>query len=165
MVISKEFFLTVTQRLFSNWTALKLAVEHDMGPKESAAEFCTYTTEVLYMNDELNISEVATVLEDYMADCFNTEMEDGSAAEVAEVLLKFYRYCLEGNETTARTELEKLPPLQPWLSVLQPVRNNNYVTANRDSSSSSEEDMDTDNMDTKEVAEEGWTKVRSGRRR
>lgn len=29
---------------------LQLAVEHDMGPKESAVEFCTYMTEVLYMN-------------------------------------------------------------------------------------------------------------------
>lgn len=93
MASAKEFFLMVTQRIFSNWTALRvsrrmildlalipnkgyvafyavkhytikrvnlvlrstsvhfqLAVEHDMGPKDSAVEFCTYITEVLFMN-------------------------------------------------------------------------------------------------------------------
>lgn len=114
--------------------------------------------------DELHITDVASVLEEYMADCFNTEMEDGSAAQVAEVLLKFYRYCTEGDESTARTELEKLPPLQPWLLPSIPQ---NRTAANCDSSGSSSfnEGMGTDNnMDTNE-AEEGWTTVKSGRRR
>lgn len=98
-----------------------------------------------------------------MADCFNTEMEDGSVMEVAEVLLKFYRYCIEGNESTARTELEKLPPLQNWLLLQQPVQQN-HTAANCRNDSSSDEDMDKDNMD-KDETEEGWTTVRSGRRR
>lgn len=113
--------------------------------------------------DSLNISEIANVLEDYMADCFNTELEDGSTMEVAEVLLKFYRYCIEDNESTARTELEKLPPLQNWLLLQQPVQQN-HTAANCRNGSSSDEDMDKDNMD-KDETEEGWTTVRSGRRR
>lgn len=111
--------------------------------------------------DELNKNEIASVLEEYMADCFNTEMEDGSAAQVAEVLLTFYHYCTEGNESTARTELEKLPPLQPWLL---PVQQNRTAVNCSSSSSSFNEDMDTESMDTNE-GEEGWTTVRSGRRR
>lgn len=115
--------------------------------------------------DSLNISEIATVLEDYMADCFNTEMEDGSAMEVAEVLLKFYRYCIEGNESTARTELEKLPPLQNWLLLQQPQQTQqNHTAANCRNDSNSDEDMDKDNVD-KDETEEGWTTVKSGRRR
>lgn len=108
--------------------------------------------------DQLSISEVATVLEDYMADCFNTEMEDGSAVEVAEILLKFYRYCTENEESTVKTELEKLPPLQPWLLLSQPVQQNRSAV-NCDNSRSPNEDMGTDEMDTNED-EEGWTTVR-----
>ncbi|XP_032681224.1 uncharacterized protein LOC116848821 [Odontomachus brunneus] len=154
----KEFFLTGIQRIFSNWTALRLTVEHGMGSKDSAVEFCTYMTEVLSMNDDLSTSEVVTVLEDYMAECFNTEMEDGSAAEVAEILVKFYRYCTENEESTVKTELEKLPPLQPWLLFSQPVQQN-CSAVSCDDSRSPNENVDTDEMDTNED-EEGWTTVR-----
>ncbi|EFN76800.1 uncharacterized protein LOC105190181 [Harpegnathos saltator] len=161
MADTQKFFLTITQRIFSNWTALKLAVEHGMCSKDNAVEFCTYVTDVLYLNDGLDVSKVAAILEDYMDDCFSTEIEDDSAREVADILLQFYRYCIEGNESTARTEFEKLPPLQSWLLLPQPVQHS-HVTTNYDNKSSSDEDMDSNNENTNE---EGWMTVKSGRRR
>ncbi len=47
-------------------------------------------------------SEIASVLDDYMDDQFNTEVHDDSIIQVAEELLRFHRYCMEGNESTAK---------------------------------------------------------------
>ncbi|KAL6266784.1 hypothetical protein P5V15_003616 [Pogonomyrmex californicus] len=160
---TKPFFLTVTQRIFSNWTALRLSVENDMGPVESAVEFCSYITEVLYMNEGLTSGQVAAELEDYMDDQFNTELQDDSTVQVAEELLRFYRYCMEGNEATAKIEFEKLPPLQPWLNLersIQSTRVNHSQPIKEDSSS--DEEMD---IDRNEQEKNGWTVVTNRRNR
>lgn len=163
MANTKEFFLSVTQRVFSNWTALKMAVEHGMGPKENAVDFCPYITEVMYMNENLNSSEVASELEDYMDEQFNTELQDESALQVAEELLRFYKYCIENNESLAMAELEKLPPVQPWLLSTVPLRRANQSSVqNEDDSSSENEENVTEPM---EVADSEWTEVRTRRKR
>ncbi|XP_076245750.1 uncharacterized protein LOC143186156 isoform X2 [Calliopsis andreniformis] len=133
---AKEFFLSVTQRIFSNWTALRMAVEYGMGSKESAIDFCPYMTEVMYMN----------------------ELQDDSAVQVAEELLRFYRYCIGNNENLAMAEFEKLPPLQSWFSTTEPVRRTHNPVVENDSS---EEEETSKNV---EVADE-WTEVRSRRKR
>lgn len=157
---AKDFFLSVTQRIFSNWTALRMAVEHGMGAKERAVDFCPYITEVMYMNEGLNSSEIASELEDYMDEHFNTELEDNSAIQVAEELLKFYRYSIENNANVLATELEKVPPLQSWLVTSEPVRKveNTSVMEN----DSSEDEVETPSE--MEVIDE-WTEVRSRRKR
>ncbi|XP_076751187.1 uncharacterized protein LOC143423613 [Xylocopa sonorina] len=157
---TKEFFLSVTERIFSNWTALKMAVEHGMGTKERAIDFCPYMTEVMYMNEGLNVSEIASELEDYMDEHFNTELQDGSAIQVAEELLRFHRYCMENNENLAATELAKLPPLQSWLVTAEPVRKVQDSCAMESESSESEEETAI----SAEVTDE-WTEVRSRRKR
>ncbi|RLU19306.1 hypothetical protein DMN91_007863 [Ooceraea biroi] len=160
---TKPFFLSVTQRIFSNWTALRLAVEHDMGPLESAVQFCPYMTEVLYMNDGLTNGQIAEELENYMEEEFNTEMEDESSVQVAAELLRFYQYCMEGNEPTAKAELDKLPPLQSWLvseQPSQPSRPTRPLPVQHESSS--DEDMDVDNN---EDGDGEWTVVTSRRNR
>ncbi|CAK9799854.1 Pre-rRNA-processing protein TSR2 homolog [Anthophora plagiata] len=160
MTDAKDFFLSVTQRIFSNWTALRMAVEHGMGAKERAVEFCPYITEVMYMNEGLNSSEIASELEDYMDEHFNTELQDDSATQVAEELLKFYRYSVENNASVLAAELEKVPPLQSWLVTSEPVRKvrNTDVMEN----DSSEDDEETPSE--MEVIDE-WTEVRSRRKR
>ncbi|XP_072751624.1 pre-rRNA-processing protein TSR2 homolog [Anoplolepis gracilipes] len=152
---TKSFFLSVTQRIFSNWTALKLAVDHGMGSIEKAIEFCPYTTEVLYMNEGLTSDQIAAELEVYMDEQFNTELEDNSAAQVAEELLRFYQYCLEGNESTAKMEFEKLPPLQSWF-----ICERSTCPLPVKQESSSDEDMD---MDENEQENDGWTVVTNRR--
>ncbi|KOX70832.1 hypothetical protein WN51_02256 [Melipona quadrifasciata] len=128
---TKEFFLSVVQRIFSNWTALRMAVEHNMGTKEMVIEFCSYMTEVMYMNEE-----------------------------VAEELLRFYRYCIENNESLVVTEFTKLSPLQNWLDINKPAKKMQTVcTMETDSSESEEETSD----DMKVV--DGWIEVRGKQRR
>ncbi|XP_012531739.1 pre-rRNA-processing protein TSR2 homolog [Monomorium pharaonis] len=154
------FFLTITQRIFSNWTALKLAVEHDMGPIESAREFCSYITDVLYMNEGLVSSQIADELDDYMDNQFNTELQDDSSMQIAEELLRFHRYCMEGNESTLKVEFEKLPPLQSWLNLepTQPRQTDPQPAKHKPNNL--DEDMD---IDKNEPEEDGWTMVTSRR--
>lgn len=94
-----------------------------------------------------------------MDDEFNTELEDDSSMQVAAELLRFYRYCLEGDELTAKTEFEKLPPLQSWLNLEQPVQPTRPV---RRESSSSDEDMD---VDKNKQENDEWTVVTKQKRR
>ncbi|CAK9805883.1 hypothetical protein ANTQUA_LOCUS4600 [Anthophora quadrimaculata] len=157
---AKDFFLSVTQRIFSNWTALRMAVEHGMGAKERAVDFCPYITEVMYMNEGLNSSEIASELEDYMDEHFNTELEDNSAIQVAEELLKFYRYSIENNASVLAAELEKVPPLQSWLVTSEPVRKVQNTSVMENDSSEDEEETPSE----MEVIDE-WTEVRSRRKR
>lgn len=156
---TKEFFLLIAQRIFSNWTALKMAVEHGMGTKEMAIDFCFYITEVMYMNEGLNSSEIAHELEDYMDQNFNTELQDDSATQVAEELLKFHRYCSEDTENLLTVELAKLPLLQPWFFTIELARR---IQACRTIENDSSEDEEI--SDDMEVVDE-WTEVRGRRNR
>ncbi|XP_015594747.1 uncharacterized protein LOC107267473 isoform X2 [Cephus cinctus] len=140
-----------------------MAVEHGMGSKERAEDFCPYITEVMFINDGLTANEIAAEIEDYMDTEFNTELQDESSIQVAEELLRFYNYCKEGDESTAMTEFEKLPPLQIWITARQTIKqvgNQSMAENNGDSSgSSTEEDEDM------EVSEPGWTEVKTRRKR
>ncbi|XP_011861606.1 PREDICTED: uncharacterized protein LOC105558506 [Vollenhovia emeryi] len=154
---AEQFFVTVTQRIFSNWTALRLAVEHDMGSIESARNLCSNVAHIMCTNEGLTTDEVADHLETCMDDHFNTELEDDSSIQVAEELLRFYRYCVAGDQLTAQTEFEKLPPPQSWLSLERPARPTRPV---RHEPSSSDEGMD---VDKNEQEEDGWTVVANRR--
>lgn len=94
-----------------------------------------------------------------MDEHFNTELQDDSAMQVAEELLKFYRYCTENNENLVTIELAKLPPLQPWLVTNEPAKRIQTFCAIENDSS--EEEETSDGM---EVVDE-WTEVRGRRRR
>jgi len=100
-------------------------------------------------------SQIAAVLDDYMDDQFNTDVQDNSIIQVAEELLRFHRYCMEGNESIAKTEFEKLPPLQSWLNS---ERSALPIPVKHEPSSS--EDMD---MDRNEQEKDGWTVVTNRR--
>lgn len=94
-----------------------------------------------------------------MDEHFNTELQDDSAMQVAEELLKFYRYCTENTENLVMIELAKLPPLQPWLVTNEPARRNqNFYAIENDSSEGEETSNDMQVVDE-------WTEVRSRRRR
>lgn len=157
---TKEFFLSVTQRIFSNWTGLRIAVEHGMGTKEGAIDFCSYMTEVMFMNEQLNSTEISNELEDYMDEHFNTELQDDSTMQVAEELLRFYCYCTKNNEGLAVAELAKLPPLQSWFVTNEPVRRtqNNSIMENDSSDGEEETSVSMETVD-------GWTEVKSRRKK
>ncbi|XP_066595693.1 pre-rRNA-processing protein TSR2 homolog [Prorops nasuta] len=156
---TKEFFLSVIQRIFSNWTALKMAVEHGMGCKDNAVQFCPYILDFIYMNGEsLHVSDIAIELEEYMDQHFNTQLEDDSPVQVATELMRFYKYCCDGNEATAVEELNKLLPLNTWITTREPISRR---SAPRETSSESEEDEE----EGMEVIKEEWTEVKARRNR
>lgn len=108
----------------------------------------------------MNTNEIANELEDYMDEHFNTELQDNSAMQVAEELLRFYRYCIENNENLAMTELEKLPPLQSWIITNESIKKiQNSCTVENDSSENEEE-----TSVCMKVANE-WTEVKTRRKR
>lgn len=92
---------------------------------------------------------------------FNTEMEDDSAVQVAQELLRFFQYCKQGDEVTAKAELDKLPPLQNWLLRQEPNKpaRSSSTQVNSASSSESEEEQG----DKMEV-DDGWTAVKTRRK-
>lgn len=101
-----------------------------------------------------------------MDENFQTELQDNSAIEVAEQLLRFYRYCVEGNESLALEEREKLPLLQPWILSRDEIsrRQNNRAPINNTSSS----DSDGENENTMEVtpdASDDWVEVKTRRKK
>lgn len=156
-----DFFHSLTSRVFSNWTALKLAVENDMGTTEEANHFSQQVANILTENEKLCRSEIECILEDYMEDVFNTELQDFSGQQVADELYRFYFDYTRGNVTQAKSEFEKLPPLQQWI-IPNVIKINKKPTAVEISSDSSESDEKEESMET-EVSE--WTVVKSGRKK
>ncbi|XP_012277605.1 uncharacterized protein LOC105698167 [Orussus abietinus] len=161
MTEKKEYFLLVVRRILSNWTALKLAVEHGMGPKENAENLCLYMMEMMFMNENPDSSDIAAELDDYMDAEFNTELEDDSSIEVAKELLRFYHYCVEENETAMRAEFEKLPQIQPWLLQKESTRKFIHDSALQVDHSSSDNSENENNMDL----DSEWTEVKTRRKK
>ena len=95
-----------------------------------------------------------------MDEQFNTELQDNSSVQVAEELLRFYRYCIENDENLAVTEFAKLSPLQLWLDMNKPAKEIQTVCAMETDSSESEKETPND----MKVVDE-WTEVRGKRRR
>lgn len=157
-----HFFSSLIYRVFSNWTALKLAVENDMGTTGEANQFCQYVANILTETENLCKSEIECILEDYMEDVFNTELQDFSSQQVAEELYTFYFNYKMGNVTQAESELIKLPPVQPWILPKLITQINKKLTTIEISSDSSESDEKEESMETEFS---GWTVVKSGRKK
>ncbi|KAK0162115.1 hypothetical protein PV327_008479 [Microctonus hyperodae] len=166
MADTKEFFLNITQRLFSNWTALRMAVEHGMGSKDRAVDFCPYITDIIYMNDDLSSDDLAAELEEYMDREFQTELQDNSAKEIAEILMNFYHYSHDGYGETVMTEMNKLPQLQPWILSRDQIKQltSKSLPINDDSSSDSEEE-NGNSMETTATNVSEWVEVKTRRKK
>lgn len=113
---------------------------------------------VAFFLDDITVSELAEELEGYMDDQFNTEVHDDSCTAVATDLLKFFQYCIKGDESSAIADLEKLPPEQSWLSKSTPQRTRPVPEKHN---SSLEEDMEVDVNEK----DDGWTTVKNRRNR
>ncbi|XP_015187095.1 PREDICTED: uncharacterized protein LOC107072035 [Polistes dominula] len=165
-----DFYFSLTVRVFSNWTALRLAVENDMGSKDEAYEFCRHVADFLCESKNLFTSEIQDLLEDYMEDAFNTELQDFSGKQVADELYRFYSKYNMGNVSEVESELEKLPPVQPWIlpnklrlrTLMKPSVAEQPNVAEMDSDSS-ESDENEESMEIEKDSE--WTVVSLGRRR
>jgi hypothetical protein len=136
--------LNIIQRIFSNWTALKMAVEHGMGTKEQANDFCIYVDKIMSMNEQLDVSDIAAELDDYMDLEFNTKLEDNSETQVAAEIHRFHSYLKLNDVQKLEEEIGKLTQIQPWI-----MPNTNHVAHNISKKEDNEMEVDPD----------GWTVI------
>ncbi|XP_044590534.1 uncharacterized protein LOC123269080 isoform X2 [Cotesia glomerata] len=155
MAETKQFFSNATQRLFSNWTALRMAVEHGHGSQDNASELITYITNFIYDNEDLSTDEVADELADYMSDEFNLSLEDDSEKQIASKLLELYQCCCQNIEL-AQSTVDKLPDLKPWILSREEVLIQRNLSHN---SSTVEQKMETDEASVAAGSDDEWTTV------
>ncbi|XP_014215470.1 uncharacterized protein LOC111643090 [Copidosoma floridanum] len=166
--------IDIVERIFSNWTALRMAVEHGMGSQAEAYNFCGYIAELLEINDQqMHYTDLSIELENYLDEKFNTTLEDDSEKQVAQDLVKFHLLMIKKDVASLQAEFSRLPSLQPWIqdpTVLKKVESD---------SESDDEEMDTDDNDNDgddnkesgkskpkggmEVDQDGWTIVKKNR--
>ncbi|GJQ76791.1 hypothetical protein Trydic_g15002 [Trypoxylus dichotomus] len=136
-------FKQIIERIFSNWTALRLAVEHCMGgpdSKQVALDTMEYITQYCMSEPNLDVEDIEDELDDIMDQKFNTFCEDDSIREVSQLLYSFLQL-LNAD----------------WLKITQRI--NEPVIIETPSTSSqlmTEEDM---------VDDPEWTRVKSRRKR
>ncbi|XP_057318748.1 pre-rRNA-processing protein TSR2 homolog isoform X2 [Microplitis mediator] len=168
----KDLFVSATQRLFSNWTALRMAVEHGHGSKDSVSNFLYHITTFINENENLSDDQLAEELKECIDDEFDIQLEDESEKQIANILLKFNQYCSQGNLELVQSEMDKLPTLKPWILSREEIisqRNRSHADslANNLEDSSSDTDGDDEDMETDETAagaDDGWTEVKTRRK-
>jgi Pre-rRNA-processing protein TSR2 len=168
----KANFKRAVELVFTNWTALQLAVEHGMGGHRShaaAVHFTEYMTDVFCKKANIEVEEVEDILMDVMDSEFNTVCEDESPVEVSQELWKLFQLCRNNDHEKLNTEIQRLqrPDCKQWLA----VRSVNATVAEQESESDSEEDTkdvsqvsaEDQPMDISDPADE-WTVVKKGRK-
>lgn len=93
----EEAFAKVIERVFSNWTALRLAVEHSMGGSNSlqvAVDVAKYMKEYCVSDSRVDAENIQDAIEDLMDEEFDTVCEDespkGTERYILIVILIFY---------------------------------------------------------------------------
>ena len=155
----------------SKWTALDLALNlHNTRMPEDLPGHLTD----LILNYQVQEADVQEFLEEYMDDHFAVDIEDGSAADIAEILMNVFRESRQNRSDT----LERLRSLQH--RPVQPIEDSSEEDSGEDSGEDSREDSPEDNKDPNHEAmdldeeppplvpdtdEEGFTVVKSRKKR
>lgn len=87
---------------FTQWTALCLAVENQWGGPHSVDKANQVIQDVIdwfYDKKEHYADDLELELDDALRQDFNTECEDGSPREVADVLIRLHNQLLQGDTT------------------------------------------------------------------
>ncbi|CAG8603570.1 11835_t:CDS:2 [Ambispora gerdemannii] len=97
--------------LLHTWTALKFAVEGQWGgvdSEEKRAWLAGVVVEQFEQNGkETHADELESILLQVMSDEFNTILEDDSAYQISQDLVKLYNECLQSNYATIDALQEK----------------------------------------------------------
>ncbi|XP_030376434.1 pre-rRNA-processing protein TSR2 homolog [Scaptodrosophila lebanonensis] len=184
-------FRLIVEKIFNNWQNLRLAVEHGMGGRNGqqvAIQIMDYTYQYCIGNENITQGELQEVIEELMDQEFNTLCDDHSIPEICRNLLRYKQLALQGHYAQIETELSKLPQGKDWL---RPDVKITYTPVAGDSSSDEDMDEDDDDMEDDDESEEeaasssrvtrsqtrkkqaeefvepeeGWTTVRTGRRK
>ena len=117
-------------------------------------------------NNNVDEIELKDILEEIMDQEFDTICDDNSTQEISVCLIKYLNLLKAGNHQQAQSELSSLPPCQVWIRPGNQIK----MVQDPDSSDDDEEDMKNagepmEDEDESEEEEEGWTKVKSTRRK
>lgn len=100
----QQAFLEGLGLILQRWTALGLAVEHGWGGTDTLAKAQSFHEEVYHWfadaKQQRYVDELEDLLDDVMAQDFNAELQDGSARQVAEALVRLFEECAGGDYST-----------------------------------------------------------------
>ena len=165
----------IIRSIFSRWTALQLAVSNSMGGQDTDVKyeafidaFAQYLTR--NVRPSVAISSIESDIQDYLNEVldeeFNTELDDGSSTELAQLFVRYIELIQQGKLADVQQEVQLQEATAP--SHQMSVRDNNGDGSS--SSSSGSDDDDDDEMDEEtpasnsksqsmDVDEDGWTTV------
>ena len=169
--------LPIIRSVFSRWTALQLAVDHSMGGPNSQAKYEAFIDAfgqhlIRNVRPTLSVSSMEQDLQEYLDEVldeeFNTVLDDGSSAELAQLFIRYIQLIQQGKLADVQQELQ-LQQATTAPAARMSVRNQ---TEGGESSSSEGEDDGENDFDMREesattesksqsmdVDEDGWTTV------
>ncbi|XP_045479251.1 uncharacterized protein LOC123684147 [Harmonia axyridis] len=157
-----EIFTKIIERIFSNWTALQLAVQHSHGGPNSlqiANEIKTYMVEYCLQN-KVEAEDIRDALEEIMDEEFDTICDDNSTKEISIIIHRFLQLLKQNDLQTCEIEFNKLPEAQEqWLGMCQ----SQPAAVPAEESDSSSDDNNTEDTPMEEDSE--WTVVKSRKKR
>jgi len=129
--------------VFGEWTCLKLAVENEWGgrqTRERALALLQRVVDGLLASATVHRDELEDMLDTALMDDFNIEAEDGSPAQVAELLVTLHAEAKAGATTTADAVLQRAAGRgdSSWVECPPPPK------ASGDSSDDDDDDDDDD---------------------
>lgn len=174
----------IVRSIFSRWTALQLAVSHSMGGHQTDEKYEAFIdafAQHLARNarPSVSVASIEQDIQDYLDEIldeeFNTVLDDGSSAELAQLFVRYLQLIQQGKLAEVQQEIQaQQAAARP---VQMSIRNNHDDdSSSTDSFSEGEadEEMREEPSTTTEskaqsmdVDEDGWTTVhrRGGGRR
>lgn len=169
----------IIRSVFSRWTALQLAVSNGMGGSDTDGKYEAFIeafTQYLSRNARpcISISSMEQDVQEYLNDVldeeFNTELEDGSNIELAQLFVRYIQLIQQGKLADVQQEIQLQ---QAAASAHQMcVRDKNGDDSSSSSGSDDDEDDDDDMQEEEQqpsasgskshsmdVDEDGWTTV------
>lgn len=93
-----EQFEEAVKGIFSEWTALNLAVQNRWaGPNDDGADICEDVLNYFYDHAQVYNDQLEDILDDFFQNELNVLIEDGSIEEVSKILVSLYAECKAGD--------------------------------------------------------------------
>ncbi|ORX79080.1 hypothetical protein BCR32DRAFT_328285 [Anaeromyces robustus] len=179
-VNNQEIFEKIVELIFSNWTALQLAVDHSLAGLKTQEFYQNLYEEVLNIfsvyKDQVEVSDLNENFLDFFSEVFNMDVEDDSPRQVGMLLVEAYKKTfIEGTGMEVYNNL--LAKGKSNANKLSQVQGDD--DSDDDNDFDNDDSMDTDEATTSQpqpshqreprskkiIDEDGWETVTSRRRR
>ncbi|KAG4099588.1 hypothetical protein H8356DRAFT_1666031 [Neocallimastix lanati (nom. inval.)] len=92
---NQKIFEKIVEIIFSNWTALQLAVDHSLAGLKTHEYYQNLYEEVINIfnvyKDQVEVSDLNDNFVDFFSEIFNMDVEDGSPRQVGMLLVDAYK--------------------------------------------------------------------------